>query len=332
MKSLMRLWKVFLQSAFLSKRRSSRRRSSRQVIQAFSPLEPRKLLAGVGSEIVVNAAHDTLELDFTDSLTTIREAVHLANESEDTSRITFAPELNGHTISISSELSIGSNITLDSLFNVTISGEGQTRVFHVTEDGDFSVDGITISDGASVSGAAIHNDGVLAVENTTFEGNSATFGGAILNAGLLQLKDSVFVDNSASMWGSAIYTQQDEHMGNLLASQDGELPIVGDNGDGSFNNGNQGDFVVGNIPSTQPSEMYSSIAAADNLNLVFQSDPIFGDANVLASAEPVEVGVTVDEPVDPEEPGDDCDDGHDGGDPDPIDPTNPFDAGGVKVG
>ncbi len=330
MRSLLHLWKVFLQSVFVSRLGPShRRRKQHQHSPNFSPLEPRKLLAGIGSEIVVNAVHDTLELNFDDSVVTIREAMYLANENESLTRITFAPELSGRTISVSSELIIDSSVAIDSLFDVTVSGEGETRVFHVAEGGDFSVDGITIADGASISGAAIHNDGVLTVKNTTFKGNDARFGGAILNAGALQIEDSLFVDNSASLWGSAVYTQQDENLDDFFVTVTSDIPIVGDNRDGTFNNGDQGDFVIGKIPATAAGESFSNLAIASDLNRVFQRDPVFGDGSVVDSAEAVQVGVTIDEPLDPEEPGEDCDEGHDG---DPTDPDEEPVVRSVKLG
>ena len=114
---MFRLWKVFLQSTFAApKRKPFRRRQKRSLAPSFSPLEPRKLLAG--AEIVVNAVHDSPELDFTDSLVTIREAVHLANESDD-ARITFAPEVNGHTIAVDTELVVEGNVQIDSFFDIT---------------------------------------------------------------------------------------------------------------------------------------------------------------------------------------------------------------------
>jgi hypothetical protein len=134
MKSLLRLWKIFLQSAFVSLGMPTRRRRKHHLNSStFASLEPRKLLAGVSSDVVVNAVHDSADLDFDDWIMTVREAVHLANENEDLTRITFAPELNGHTISLSSELSIESEVQLDSLFDVTISGGNENRVFHVDD-------------------------------------------------------------------------------------------------------------------------------------------------------------------------------------------------------
>lgn len=98
-----------------------------------------------------------------------------------------------------------------------ISGNGATikrsdaakapvfRLFRVLQDGDLTLAGVTLRNGATprgFDGAAIWNVGRLTLESCTLEGNhSGDDGGAIRNDGVLKISDSLVRGNSARWRG-----------------------------------------------------------------------------------------------------------------------------------
>jgi len=102
----------------------------------------------------------------------------------------------------------------------TISGGNRARVFFVNSGVNFTVENVTIADGAECAGGGIGNIGTLTVTNSTFTGNSAEdhgssgidgcSGGAIVNepGGTVTVTNSTFTGNSAfdghggAIWGA----------------------------------------------------------------------------------------------------------------------------------
>ena len=98
-----------------------------------------------------------------------------------------------------------------------ISGEGFFRIFFVAEDGDLSIDSLTLRDGAAqvdartcieweegewTAAGAICNLGALSVSESQFNGNEAEFGGAIASVGTVTISDSDVSDNTAYSGGA----------------------------------------------------------------------------------------------------------------------------------
>ncbi len=116
----------------------------------------------------------------------------LTNVSPD-GTITFAPALSGGTIGLTSgQLVIDRNVNVVGLgaANLTISGNGSSRVFFINAGVNASIAGLTIANGrvtgavggpspTGSGGAIFSQDNFLRVSNCTFTGNSATAGGAI---------------------------------------------------------------------------------------------------------------------------------------------------------
>jgi hypothetical protein len=109
-----------------------------------------------------------------------------AAKNKDT--INFASTLNDQTITLSSELDITHNVTIQGLgaAHLTISGGGWSRVFEVAKSTSLSVRDLTISNGNTAgdgAGIYINYRGNLTVTGCILSGNSARRGGAIFNYG-----------------------------------------------------------------------------------------------------------------------------------------------------
>ena len=102
---------------------------------------------------------------------------------------------------------------------VVISGEDFYRIFFVAEDGDLSIDSLTLRNGAAqaeartcieweegewTAGGAICNLGALSVSESQFSRNEAEFGGAIASIGTVTISESEFNGNAAN-GGGAIF-------------------------------------------------------------------------------------------------------------------------------
>jgi hypothetical protein len=136
-----------------------------------------------------------------------------AAKSKDT--INFASTLNDQTITLSSELDITHNLTIQGLGagHLTISGN-QTRVFEVAKNANLTIRDLTISNGhTGGDGGGIYVDyrGNLTVTGCILSGNSAGRGGAIFNygGGTVTVSNTILSGNIANPSfageGGAIY-------------------------------------------------------------------------------------------------------------------------------
>ena len=129
-------------------------------------------------------------------------------------RITFDPSLAGQTITLTSEINLDKNLTMDgSGLNpgVEISGNLTSRIFYISFNSAVTLQSLTFKDGRNNSGGgAIYNDGNLTVIDSTFSNNSTTAnGGAIHNnqGQTVNVSKSTFVNNSAQN-GGTVYIDQ----------------------------------------------------------------------------------------------------------------------------
>jgi Chlamydia polymorphic membrane protein (Chlamydia_PMP) repeat len=146
--------------------------------------------------------------------------------------ITFSCGTAPATITVTKELSVTKDTTLDGNNLVALSGGNSTRIMHIVSAWNvttplLTVQNLTFTDGYTTAvmntaatdegGAAIYEDGgSLVVVHCTFTHNNAAqsgedvAGGAIVGLGssTLVVEDSVFSDNSASN-GGAIGTQDE---------------------------------------------------------------------------------------------------------------------------
>ncbi|MCW5737537.1 MAG: hypothetical protein KIS73_25665 [Enhydrobacter sp.] len=121
----------------------------------------------------------------------LREALGLANTNGSGSdTITFAS--SGTIVLTNGQLVISTDVVIDGDANgtsVTVDGDGQTRVFHVT-GGTSTLDSLTITGGFIPIGALDGGGGVrinqeagLTISNSTLIGNRGSFGGAVFAIG-----------------------------------------------------------------------------------------------------------------------------------------------------
>ncbi len=137
-----------------------------------------------------------------------------AAKSKDT--IVFAPSLVGQTIALTSgELDLTKSLTIQGpgAGQLTVSGNGYSRVFDVAQGVNVTLSGMTISNGLGLSlfysqplngyGGGILNEGTLTVSGCTLSANSAQFGGGVYNAakGTLTLSSCTVSGNHAPYGG-----------------------------------------------------------------------------------------------------------------------------------
>ena len=140
----------------------------------------------------------------------LREAIALANDKD---TIVFSPKLANKTIRLAKQLVIDKSLTIDGSDapNLTLSGEGKTRILQISYDySDVVVRELTFANGSAVDdapkttrpGGAIEviDSNTLVVENSKFINNEGERGGAIFvgyGASAI-IKDSVFDGNDGS--------------------------------------------------------------------------------------------------------------------------------------
>lgn len=142
-----------------------------------------------------------------DGLTSLREAINLANATSGLETITFDASLAGSTIKLTEgELKVRSSMTINGLGadQLTISGGGASRVFNEDQTGQriITITEMTIADGLAPSGAgggAFFSNGANVSFNRVVMTNNnslANDGSTIVSAfGTLQITNSAIVGN-----------------------------------------------------------------------------------------------------------------------------------------
>ncbi|MFZ4612011.1 MAG: beta strand repeat-containing protein, partial [Gemmataceae bacterium] len=170
------------------------------------------------NQITVTTTADTISS--TDGVTSLREAITLANTTPGNDVISFNfTGLNTITLGsalptiVSASTGVGSG-TAGSLTiagpgasSLVISGNNQFDIFSIASDGNLSISGVTVSGAKTANnGGAFNNAGSLAVSNSLITGNTAAGGGGIFNTGNLNVSNSTFSNNSTtSQNGGAVW-------------------------------------------------------------------------------------------------------------------------------
>lgn len=175
--------------------------------------------------LVVTTELDVVNAD--DGLLSLREAVAIANGNSDADSITFAVGLAGKSIvltggelTIAATVSIDGDVNKDNRADITISGNGATRIFNIS-GGTTDVDllSLTLSggNGNNQGGGAISATGIATLDlvDTTISNNTARIGGG-----------GVFVDGGAVTATRVLLT------GNIAFDAFGGLAGVGGGGFG----------------------------------------------------------------------------------------------------
>lgn len=167
--------------------------------------------------------------------------------------INFASSLSTATITLTSTLDIGTNLTIAGLPGATpaISGGSSVVDFVVTSAvTSATISSLTIENGNlnGGSGAGIQNNGTLTVSNVTLTGNSCSgSGGGIFNAGSgnLTLSNSTFYDNTGSYGGGGVTNTGYANITNCTFTDNSSAPNTG-GGVGTY----QGTTILSNSTLT----------------------------------------------------------------------------------
>ncbi|MEH2158095.1 DUF4347 domain-containing protein [Nostoc sp.] len=226
----------------------------------------RKAYAGVLATFTVNDTQDADDGDPNNGITTLREAINLANATAGDDAIAFGGIFSDTTPDIitltSGQLTITDDVTIlgTGASKLTVSGNNASRVFEISGFGrDVSIDGLKIANGndsgiladtntflslsnsnvsdntSTSSGGGINNKGTLKLANTNVSGNTTTSsGGGISNQGVLNLIKSNVSDNTATSSGGGIYSAgvlnltESSVFGNTATSSGGGIYSEGD--------------------------------------------------------------------------------------------------------
>jgi CSLREA domain-containing protein len=186
------------------------RTAQMEVSLAFSETT-RKAYAGVLATFTVNDTQDADDGDANNGITTLREAIKLANAAAGDDTITFGGVFTDNTPDLitltSGQLTITDDITIlgTGASNLTVSGNNASRVFEISGLGrDVSIDGLKIANGND-SGILVNTNSLLSLTNSNISDNTTTsIGGGINNKGTLKLTNTSVSDNTANS-GGGIY-------------------------------------------------------------------------------------------------------------------------------
>jgi parallel beta-helix repeat protein/predicted outer membrane repeat protein len=191
---------------------------------------------------VVTTASDIV--DPTDGLTSLREALDLANSTPGADAITFDgpvfTDQNPDTIDLSlGQLTISDSVTISGTgaSNLTIDANGTSRVFYLFQSLatiDVTLSGMTITGGNANIGGGIKNlDESLTLVDSVVTGNSSSAkGGGLWADGFnmtLTIRRSVISNNTSGDDGGGIYV---EDTGGLLTIEDTTISGNHTSGDG----------------------------------------------------------------------------------------------------
>ena len=169
---------------------------------AVSVAEKPSLVVTTNSDVVDNF----------DGLTSLREALSVANSDGVDSTITFDAKvfadrqtivLNGVQLSIAKD----GKLTLSGpSASVVVSGNNKSRVFNVESAAVVEMSNLTIAGGnVADAGGGIYNSGTLTLSKVTVSNNVAKNGGGIVTLNSLTLSRSTLSNNSAQSGGGGIY-------------------------------------------------------------------------------------------------------------------------------
>jgi len=164
----------------------------------------------------------------------LRQAIADANDGD---TITFSAALSGQTISLSSQIDIEDDLTIDGSnlqYPVAVIASGFVRIFLINSLATVTINQIVLGNsyGSGAGGGIIITHGDLTITNCTLAGGEAEwYGGAIYNTGDLTISGSTIFGNLAGSYGGAIYNE-----GTLELTNSTIYDNSGDYGGGLYQN------------------------------------------------------------------------------------------------
>jgi hypothetical protein len=118
---------------------------------------------------------------------TFRDAL-LCAASGDT--ITFAPSMFGSTINLSTPLVISKDIVIQSSVaqNITFNASQTSHAIEVAISNDVIISGLTVTGGSALAGSGIQNNGNLTLQDVTINPGPSSNGSLLANFGTLSLE------------------------------------------------------------------------------------------------------------------------------------------------
>ncbi len=154
-----------------------------------------------------------------------RAAVAASNTGD---TITFPSSLRGQTFTLTGgpiEITHSLNISGPGASNLTIGGNGASRIFNIDSGAIVNLSGLTLSHGFATAGGAIDNAGDLTFANSTLVGNKASGGmggGAILN----EVDATLSLQNDLLNHNQAVTTLGSDNFGGALLNE-GDASVTG---------------------------------------------------------------------------------------------------------
>ncbi|MDZ7965362.1 MAG: DUF4347 domain-containing protein [Nostoc sp. DedSLP03] len=231
----------------------------------------REAYAGVLATFTVNSTQDVDDGDANNGITTLREAIKLANASTEDDAIAFEGVFTDDTpdvISLTSgQLTITDNITIlgTGASKLTVSGNNASGVFEILGLGtDVSIDGLTVANGNDTLGGGIlvNSFGIFNLTNSIVSGN---VGGGINSSGIVTVTNSSVSSNTGSginvsnaisgFLGSTDIIDASYGILNLTNSS-----ISGNTGDGISNEGSRVSLTNSSVSSNTRFGIYNNAA------------------------------------------------------------------------
>ncbi len=191
--------------------------------------------------------------------------------------ITFAPNLSGQTITLTSgEMLLDNALTIDASAlpqGIQINGNANDRIFEVDSLAPVTLNSLTLTNGSAgdgYGGGAVLNYSTLIMNQCTLAGNVAggTVGGGLENDGTNTLNECTLAGNSAGIGGGLF------NYGTLALNQctvSGNSANSGYGGGGVYNFGNlalTGSIIAGNAASVGADVFNEENLAYSGANLV----------------------------------------------------------------
>ncbi|GAM10888.1 bacillopeptidase F precursor [Geobacter sp. OR-1] len=138
----------------------------------------------------------------------LRDTIAGANPGD---AITFNAALNGQTITLSSQITIDKDLTINGpgAASLSISGGGSVRIFEVNAGKTVQIAGLTLANGSWFDGPSLFNRGILTISNALITGNHAvaSSGSGIYNetGATLTVSGCTITGNIADAFGGGVY-------------------------------------------------------------------------------------------------------------------------------
>ncbi|WP_375505510.1 beta strand repeat-containing protein [uncultured Nostoc sp.] len=175
----------------------------------------RQAYAGVLTTFTVNDTGDTDDGDRNNGITTLREAINLANATAGDDAIAFGgifTDTTPDTITLTSgQLTITDDLSIlgTGTSNLTVNGNNASTVLEISGLAtDVNINGLAIASG----GIKVNRNSILSLANSSVSGNTA--GSGISNSGILSLDNTsvfgntqggIYNGGSLSLTGSSVY-------------------------------------------------------------------------------------------------------------------------------